>query len=593
MSTVAQAIEYKEVKAEDVLKQIEHGEDVYLENCRIVGEINLTDIQLQEIINPRYYYDFELGYLGFNEKLKVVESNISIKDSIFENNLDFSNALFKNSLIFVNVNCSSNAKFVDTYFNSIVGFRETTFNNTANFGRATFYYIANFDNVTFNSNANFGFVTFCHTPLFENTKFRGHAWFNKAIFKGDAWFSRVSFNDSVLFNKAIFRGSAWFKENTYNDTARFEDVTFESDAWFDESVFEDIVDFKETTFNFVTFERVTFSDTTEFTKAVFNNYTSFNDATFADTASFKKAIFNYTTFVKTIFDGSAIFTLVNFNDDIYFTGTIFNDFADFGWSTFSDTTYFRFATFNNIASFEKATFNNSDKLFGPATPEEIVPDGGNYQMFMDSYKKFAQYDDADTVYYNFRKEFQAEKKWYELSKWIDLVSLFTCGYGVKPLNTLYFGGFLIIVFSIIYATGPRISIYYNDNIPTSLLPYLENSFESNKDKMKFLRTTTWYKYLLTYPKCVCLGKIKDKTINLCLYLEGSGIDVLIEKNKAKKSKVSFKDALYFSITTFTTVGYGNWYPKENFRKWATLEGLLGWIMLGIFMATLTTVMIRV
>jgi Ion channel len=76
------------------------------------------------------------------------------------------------------------------------------------------------------------------------------------------------------------------------------------------------------------------------------------------------------------------------------------------------------------------------------------------------------------------------------------------------------------------------------------------------------------------------------------YFKGSGITKKKEDFENQPQKVSFRDALYFSVNTFTTVGNANWYPKENFKKWATLEGLLGWTMLGIFMATLTNMIMR-
>ena len=89
------------------------------------------------------------------------------------------------------------------------------------------------------------------------------------------------------------------------------------------------------------------------------------------------------------------------------------------------------------------------------------------------------------------------------------------------------------------------------------------------------------------------------------------------------------NALYFSITTFTTIGYGDWYPSEeripikkvyfskfkllklnvpypkmhkdeyyfkipfiSFRILAMIEGLLGWFLLAVFIITLGRIYIR-
>ncbi|KAB3548030.1 MAG: two pore domain potassium channel family protein, partial [ANME-2 cluster archaeon] len=43
---------------------------------------------------------------------------------------------------------------------------------------------------------------------------------------------------------------------------------------------------------------------------------------------------------------------------------------------------------------------------------------------------------------------------------------------------------------------------------------------------------------------------------------------------------------------FTTVGYGDWYPKDRYRMFVMIEGLLGWLTLALFLVTLANVMIR-
>jgi hypothetical protein len=48
----------------------------------------------------------------------------------------------------------------------------------------------------------------------------------------------------------------------------------------------------------------------------------------------------------------------------------------------------------------------------------------------------------------------------------------------------------------------------------------------------------------------------------------------------------FRTALYFSIVTFTTLGYGDLAPKPAYRLWAGSEALVGIVLSGLFLFTL-------
>ena len=49
MSTSVQANELTEFNANDILEKIEKGEDIYLENVHIVGELDLSEIELETV----------------------------------------------------------------------------------------------------------------------------------------------------------------------------------------------------------------------------------------------------------------------------------------------------------------------------------------------------------------------------------------------------------------------------------------------------------------------------------------------------------------------------------------------------------------
>lgn len=58
---------------------------------------------------------------------------------------------------------------------------------------------------------------------------------------------------------------------------------------------------------------------------------------------------------------------------------------------------------------------------------------------------------------------------------------------------------------------------------------------------------------------------------------------------SKEAVYKYYDSLYFSIVTFTTLGYGDLTPHTDIRFFAGIEALLGYIMLGL----LITVIIKV
>lgn len=49
------------------------------------------------------------------------------------------------------------------------------------------------------------------------------------------------------------------------------------------------------------------------------------------------------------------------------------------------------------------------------------------------------------------------------------------------------------------------------------------------------------------------------------------------------------DAIYFSVVTWTTLGYGDLHPVPQARLWAATEALLGYIYMGILIALLTDI----
>ena len=141
MSAGVQAEGLREVPASEILEKIQAGEDVHLKNVCITGEFNLSRIELETapiVCTSREieWYSFKRGpkiHYGLVNELKIIESEITIIDSVFENSVDFS----------------------DTRFKKPVGFHGTLFLNISDFSGVSFDGYADFDHASFGGDADF------------------------------------------------------------------------------------------------------------------------------------------------------------------------------------------------------------------------------------------------------------------------------------------------------------------------------------------------------------------------------------------------------------------------------------------------------
>lgn len=395
LSTAAQATEYREVntevKAEDILKHIEQGDDIYLDNCSIVEELSLSKIELKTVpvSNPKHHEllvngvdEEEFGDYGIiiNNDLKVVDSNIEIYNSTFENNLDFSSCLFNKSLSFAKVNCSS----------------------TANFGSTTFGNSIYFYNVTFRDSANFCNATFGDSVVFEET-----------IFGGSADFSFATFGDSADFSFATFKNPAYFDDATFGNSASFVGATFEDPAYFYEATFGDSL----------MFFGATFGDSAIFSYSTFGDLADFDDDTFAGTVDFSYATFagtvdfSYTEFERVILDET--------------------DFKKMRvrWNSLE----------NSLSICEYGSFN-SHRL----TYIKLISNFRNLEQFDDAdsaYFQYRQICQAENPWISFLET----STWISFPKVGDIFMWLSCGYGVKPSYAVGSSTFIIFLFSAIYS----------------------------------------------------------------------------------------------------------------------------------------------
>ena len=69
-------------------------------------------------------------------------------------------------------------------------------------------------------------------------------------------------------------------------------------------------------------------------------------------------------------------------------------------------------------------------------------------------------------------------------------------------------------------------------------------------------------------------------------LNGAGTSI------ASQEALNFLDNVYFSTMVFTAKTQVKWFPVGVFRYLSTVESVLGWLLLALFLVTLGRTMIR-
>lgn len=223
---VSGAVEYKEVKAEDIIKQIENGEDVVYSNSLIKGSLDLSEANLKTVSSSK-------------NDLKVIESRIKIENSIFEDDVDFSHVIFQKMVSFADSSFSKEANFEYTTYKEEAIFDNVDFENSPNFRSVNFYKNASFYDAQF-VDVSFFNTTFRSFVSLHRAHFDKFAIFSNCYFGSDADFGFATFNCPSNFDFAFFNGSADFICVKFVDPVSFVSANFSGLANFNNADFDEI-----------------------------------------------------------------------------------------------------------------------------------------------------------------------------------------------------------------------------------------------------------------------------------------------------------------------------------------------------------------
>jgi len=423
----------------------------------------------------------------------------------------------------------SKANFEGITFEKDVILWGTSLGN-ASFDKATFHGNADLSNTSF-GNASFEGTSFRQPVTFDGAVFLDNVSFQDALFQKDASFNYARFGGNADFNYSRFGYYTYFSGAQFLKNASFSDIDFSGALDFSSSTFSGEANFFQSKFGAADFSNVIFAGPAQFGLTRFSGLSSFGDAVFA---------------------GPAIFALARFSDAAYFSGAEFRDIALFGLVKFEDIASFQQAKFEGDINFKGAIISTilldqarygkevrmvlNDTEFGrfKAHWDEIIDhvvwDPGAFLALVENYRRLGWSSDEDECYYQYRRLDQAHKG-FGWSKAIDLLAWLSCGYGVRPGYAVIWSLLTILVFALLFWIG--------NGIRRSAKP-----------------------------------------------LQGP-----MEKDSVPE-KATFRNALFFSTMIFLSQGPIDFLPVGRNRYLVIIEGILGWLMLALFLVTLGRVMIR-
>ena len=308
----------------------------------------------------------------------------------------------------------------------------------------------------------------------------------------------------------------------FKNTLKFGKTLFQKEVFFGNSTFQDAIHFGGTVFqNTCDFGESTFEGAALFRGTVFNGMARFSKSRFQHVADFNDVQFSE----------NAVFRNAIFQDASHFNRAVFNKKLDFVQARFSDTAVFNDAMFQKEADFTAARFAIS------ASYQNVLYISDTIWQWLRN--KFAHQPEQPTEFYldsedingvlnPFFKRYVADQQFIRAFKekhpfW-GLVWRWSSDYG-RSLGLWAFWSLLIALsFSLVYMQAP-----------------------------------TWYPEWL------------QETMPQFHQMTGNQAD----------EPLTFWKSFYFSIVTFTTLGFGDVVADNtSARILVTLEVIFGYVMLG-------------
>jgi len=490
------------------------------------------------------YFPFVKFKLGANFFHSVFKKDVTFERSIFafKIRLEFKEDLYINFRYAI---FEGETSFYNVFFEEHVDFSGAQFYNTVHFSNSQFNGWLRLDGVNFNDSVYFDDCNFSgEVAVINNTIFSKNVVFSGSKFKGDI----------VNFDSVTFKGSAMFVECSFQKPVYFGNIIFSEGAEFTGSLFEepvvmlDVQFLKKASFEEVTFKgHVTFGEVGTYQPVPCigcENEVSIDDdnpVVFEDIADFSASLFEgYVEFEGVIFKGDASFEGVSFNEPVSFRGKP---------KAFEHKFY-------GILDFSHADIRKGIDIDIPSDwfklPEAEL-EARRVQRL--SYEKEGKRDEADRMFVLERRAYRKFLRNRARDRY-------------SKAKT-YYQKFEAVLF-LMYA-------YVSTAIETVLADWVS------------LYGTSWGRIILSSCWVITTNAILYWSLSQFSSVNVSGIPIgTIYTNGASQGIPGFLNALYYSLVTFTTLGYGDMHPTGWLKALSALEAFTG----AVFMALIVAVIAR-
>ena len=427
-----------------------------------------------------------------------------------------------------------------------------------------------------------------------HTRFVTEANFRDSHFAARAWFS-----------ESYFAAEASFTNSHFADKANFIGACFEDDVYFRNSYFAEEVYFYYPRFNGkAIFGKCHFNDKANFQESQFATIADFWQVHFADIADFESSCFkDKANFWGSRFDNKASFIQVYFAGDAIFLGTIISNSLKFSSATIERQ--LMFAAPGRLS----AKFLTYGRL---RVNQIIVRSGAMIELSSNLLKLLVPLE---------RTRLAHQREWYRGNFTFVYFIILRCIYqpitnwlGLGQRGRLVMGEDSDNAEKLIRAVEDynRLRDFFRNQPSTDEQEVICNfKYLDLKRRARWARSkNSWHEwcweflvagwdwliqrnalgYLVQTHRIVITGLFLIVMSALIYYICGG--DSIVPNLISEGYHLGFRDAVYFSLVTFTSLGYGDLHPVGWMKIFSAGEALLGLTLMALFTVSWARKMIR-